>query len=188
MKNLKCVVVGDGSVGKTWLINSYIYKKSPVKYMPTVFDNYSSIIKYEGENYNMSIWDTAGQEEYDTLRSLSYPYADVFILCYAVNNSISFRNVKTKWLNELRKCEVPIVLVATKIDARIDAMQESDQVTFENGRDLRVEKSLNSFIECSAIERINIDEVFLEAVKASQPVVNKVRKGKGWTRFMCCGC
>lgn len=50
----------------------------------TVFDNFNAIEKYQDHNVNINLWDTAGQEEYEKLRPLSYPGTDVFIVCFVV--------------------------------------------------------------------------------------------------------
>ena len=51
---------------------------------------------------SLNLWDTAGQQDYDRLRPLSYPQTDCFIVCYAVTSSNSFENVRTKWIPEVQ--------------------------------------------------------------------------------------
>jgi small GTP-binding protein len=74
MHAIKCVVVGDGGVGKTSLLMSYTSNSFPVDYVPTIFDNYNAPIMIEEKVYNLGLWDTAGQEEYDKMRTVSYPH------------------------------------------------------------------------------------------------------------------
>ena len=96
MQTIKCVVVGDGAVGKTCLLISYTTNKFPSEYVPTVFDNYAVTVMIGGEPYTLGLFDTAGQEDYDRLRPLSYPQTDVFLVCFSVVNPASYENVKEK--------------------------------------------------------------------------------------------
>lgn len=64
--------------------------------MPTVFDNYAVTVMIGGEPYTLGLFDTAGQEDYDRLRPLSYPQTDVFLVCFSVVSPSSFENVKEK--------------------------------------------------------------------------------------------
>eukprot|EP00619_Florenciella_sp_RCC1007_P015168 CAMPEP_0205908866 /NCGR_PEP_ID=MMETSP1325-20131115/3493_1 /ASSEMBLY_ACC=CAM_ASM_000708 /TAXON_ID=236786 /ORGANISM="Florenciella sp., Strain RCC1007" /LENGTH=206 /DNA_ID=CAMNT_0053275109 /DNA_START=54 /DNA_END=673 /DNA_ORIENTATION=+ len=117
---MKVVVVGDGAVGKTCLLVSYTANQMPSDYMPTIFDTYSVNTCIDNKLVSLSLWDTAGQEDYDKLRPLSYPLTDCFILCFSTLNPKSLDNVKTKWLPELRRHapKTPVILCGTKTDAR----------------------------------------------------------------------
>ena len=68
------------------------------KYVPTVFENYISHTTHQptGKTVELALWDTAGQEEYDRLRPLSYPETDLLFVCFAIDCPNSLENVMDK--------------------------------------------------------------------------------------------
>ncbi|CAL4104631.1 unnamed protein product [Meganyctiphanes norvegica] len=169
---LKVTVVGDGTVGKTCLLISYTSGEFPQEYVPTVFDNYAGSHFVEGRSYNMTLWDTAGQEEYERLRPLSYPGTNVFIVCFALDNRASYENVSSKWLPELKHhCpKAPVVLVGTKKDVR-----NPNVLSPRDGKKLCKKQNLSKYLECSAKTAEGVQEVFTYAVMAAAGLVQQKR-------------
>ncbi|AOA62718.1 Small GTPase of the Rho/Rac subfamily of Ras-like proteins [Komagataella phaffii CBS 7435] len=116
----KIVILGDGACGKTSLLNVFTRGYFPQVYEPTVFENYIHDIFIDRKQLQLSLWDTAGQEEFDRLRSLSYTDTDTIMLCFSIDSYDSLENVENKWVGEiLEHCQgVKLVLVALKCDLR----------------------------------------------------------------------
>jgi len=68
----------------------------PEVYVPTVFENYVADVEVDGKHVELALWDTAGQEDYDRLRPLSYPDSHVILICFAVDSPDSLDNVQEK--------------------------------------------------------------------------------------------
>jgi len=164
---LKLTCVGDGAVGKTSFLVTYTTHVFPTEYVPTVFDNYADTVKVDGNVYNVSLWDTAGQEAYERLRLLSYPNTDVFLVCYSVDSRTSFNNILTQWIPEVRhQCPTaPIVLAGLKVDVR---GSEDDKKMVSRGEGVKRSKQIGAvkFVECSAKSGEKLDEVIVECVRA----------------------
>ena len=179
MQSIKCVVVGDGAIGKTCLLISYTTNSFPGEYIPTVFDNYSANVMVDGKTCSLGLWDTAGQEDYDRLRPLSYPQTDVFLVCYSITSEASFKNIQLKWLPELRNHApgVPYILVGTKLDLRQELNEKGIKtITNQQGQDLAdSDKAFHGFYECSALTQQGLKQVFDAAIRIAlyKPHMNK---------------
>ncbi|GFZ42357.1 GTP-binding protein RHO1 [Saitozyma sp. JCM 24511] len=147
--------------------------------------------------YTLGLFDTAGQEDYDRLRPLSYPQTDVFLVCFSVVSPASFENVKEKWVPEVRHhcpgasvvglgtCGVWLIVVGTQSDLRDDpthieklARQKQRPIATEMGDRLAREVGAVKYVECSALTQKGLKNVFDEAIVAAlePPVVKKKNK------------
>jgi Ras-related C3 botulinum toxin substrate 1 len=122
----------------------------------------------DGVPVSLGLWDTAGQEDYDRLRPLSYPQTDVFLICFSVVSPSSFENVTSKWCPEIKHhcADAPILLVGTKIDLREDkealqALAESGQspIKREQGQKLSNKIRAVKYLECSALTQRGLKQV-----------------------------
>ncbi|XP_062320035.1 ras homolog family member Ua [Osmerus eperlanus] len=208
-RKVKCVLVGDGAVGKTSLIVSYTTNGYPTEYVPTAFDNFSAVVAVDGKPVKLQLCDTAGQDEFDKLRPLCYNNADIFMLCFSVVSPASFQNVAEKWVPEIRRhCpRAPVVLVGTQSDLREDvkvlielARYREKPVDPVEARRCAEEMHALCYMECSSLTQKNLKEVFDAVIVASiqnsdsqhpqrhkQRTPDKMKKlSKSWWRKYCC--
>ncbi|BFU24479.1 Rho family GTPase [Entamoeba histolytica HM-1:IMSS-B] len=207
--SVKLVAVGDGAVGKTSMLICYTKNEFPEEYIPTVFDNYSTTVTLGDEVISLAIWDTAGQEEYESIRPLSYPSTDVFLLCYSVVQQSSLDNIAEKWLPEVKHhCPSSRTLVVgLKTDLR-DSVEEIKKLEAKNQKPIfpnDVQEFIkenniecDGFCECSAKTQKGLKEVMIQAVrvcvgnghtKTSTPTPDKdklKKKSKSSKERKCC--
>lgn len=182
----KCILVGDGACGKTCLLIVFSKDQFPEVYVPTVFENYVADIEVDGKQVELALWDTAGQEDYDRLRPLSYPDTDVILMCFSIDSPDSLENIPEKWTPEVKHfCpNVPIILVGNKKDTRNDPntqkeLKKSKQepVKSQEGQAMAEQIHAFAYLECSAKTKEGVREVFETATRAALQVKKK-KKGK----------
>jgi Rho family protein len=193
----KLVLLGDGASGKTSLLNVFTRGYFPTVYEPTVFENYVHDIFVDNVHIELSLWDTAGQEEFDRLRSLSYDDTDLIMLCYSVDSKDSLENVESKWVGEIAdNCpDVKLVLVALKCDLRENSEDEEEEgaegaaadgqgqaekkptINYDQG--LEVARKINAlrYLECSAMRNRGVNEAFTEAARVALSVKKERDEG-----------
>lgn len=182
----KLVIVGDGACGKTCLLIVFSKDQFPEVYVPTVFENYVADIEVDGRQVELALWDTAGQEDYDRLRPLSYPDTDVILMCFSIDSPDSLENIPEKWTPEVRHfCpNVPIILVGNKKDLRNDEntkreLLKMNQAPLKHDEGKRMAENISAvtYLECSAKTKDGVREVFEQATRAALQT-RKRKKGK----------
>ena len=184
----KCIFCGDGNVGKTSLRRRFIGKDFNVKYFQTLGADFTSkIIELEKDNQEyqikMVIWDIAGQESFESVRSRYYQGASGILLVFDLLNFESFENVKN-WVKEIQKNIrlPPLVLIGNKVDLIAEGAEQK-YVTEKEAKELAnfiSEKFYNKkyqvpFLQTSAKTGQNVEKAFL---LLSSAIVNEYWKQK----------
>ncbi|KAG5648073.1 hypothetical protein DXG03_007108 [Asterophora parasitica] len=129
----------------------------------------------DGKTISLGLWDTAGQEDYDRLRPLSYPQTDVFLICFSLVSPPSYENVRTKWFPEIshHAPSTSIVLVGTKLDLRedpatIEKLRDRRMAPIQYSQGVAMCKDIGAvkYLECSALTQKGLKTVFDEAIRA----------------------
>ncbi|KAF8306830.1 cell division cycle 42 [Clavulina sp. PMI_390] len=172
-ENLKCVLVGDRSVGKSSLLMSFVTNKClpASEEVPEVYDASTTTVSLGEVQYNLDIFDIDGNTQEHKKRALMYPYTDAFLICFSVISPQSFQHVEEDWAPEIaHHCPgTPWVLVGTKIDRRGDpdvlerlSAKGESVITTEQGKILAMKLRAFAYVECSAKTMTGLKEAFDE--------------------------
>ncbi|CAF2099647.1 unnamed protein product [Rotaria magnacalcarata] len=175
-KNRKLVIVGDGMCGKTCLLYSFVYNTFDSNHTPTIFDTYAASVQVEDKKITLTLFDTAGQEDFDRLRPLSYNDTNIVLICFNIDNQTSAKNVTEKWYPEIHHycATCPIILVGCKKDLRTDLVTITDStenckqmLSIEDGKRLAAQIHADVYMECSAKTGEGVQDLFFHAAHLS---------------------
>ena len=176
----KLLLLGDSTVGKTCFLIKYTDQSFQDIHMATIGLDYrvKTMKLKNNKEVKIQIWDTAGQDRFRSITKNYYKGSHGIILIYDITNRRTFENVQ-QWISQIREetsQNVVIYLIGNKID-----MKEERRVSTEEGKKLADELGL-PFMETSAKEGININEVFddiverVDKVFGNIPTTSKQRK------------
>jgi len=157
------VVLGDGGVGKTSIVLRFIRDQFSQTYEPTLEDNYKTkVLLDNGSTLDIDIADTAGQDDYISLRDRYMDIADAFLVVYSItdNRSLTTAESLLQQISTLRENKpFKFLLAGNKCD-----LAANRKVTQEDGKSL-ADKYHGRFLETSAFKRLNIDEAFKDLAR-----------------------
>ena len=159
--NLKILLVGDSTVGKTTLISKYCDNQFSPDHITTIGVEYKNkTIDLNGRKTNLQIWDTSGQERYQSITKNFYRNADGILFVFDVTNQDSFDHIKN-WLitSEENEKDFEKILVGNKID-----LTDKIVINKEKMEKYGEKKNMNSYLT-SAKDGTNVDVIFKEIAK-----------------------
>lgn len=186
---IKCVLVGDSGVGKSNVAARMSSRNFKEEYQPTLFDNYAATVFIEERPFHFSLFDTAGKEDYDRLRVISYMNCDVFLVCFAIDDPESLKSVETNWVPELRRYlpKTPFILVGTRADRRDDCaenkVETAAQVSYKQAMAVSNKVGSVCYVECSSLSGDGIQDLIKETVETVTKTLDCSNKHTG-----CCSC
>lgn len=163
---LKAVLLGDGGVGKSSLMQRFVNNTFDSNHYHTIGVEFlTREVVLDSVHYTLQIWDTAGQERFKSLRTPFYRGADCCLLVYAVDDEQSFLNLPM-WQKEFfyyadieEQKTFPFVVVGNKVDL------DDPKVDPEYVRRWCAQNDDMPHFETSAKTARNVDEVFQAAVR-----------------------
>ncbi|XP_078463985.1 ras-related protein Ral-A-like isoform X1 [Lampetra planeri] len=158
----KVIMVGSGGVGKSALTLQFMYDEFVEDYEPTKADSYRKKVVLDGEEVQIDILDTAGQEEYAAIRDNYFRSGEGFLCVFSICEHESFAatvEFREQILRVKEDDSVPFLLVGNKSD-----LEERRQVSSEEAR-ARAEQWRVSYVETSAKTRANVDKVFFDLLR-----------------------
>lgn len=159
---IKTIVLGDSGVGKTNLLNCYVFKKFDSRYKSTIGADFVSkeIVLDDGTNVALQLWDTAGQERFQSLGTAYFRGADACVLVFDVTNQESFEHLSS-WLEEFlsQSGQRPVVLLGNKCDKDLDPARRAVTATHAK-RWCQQQGGAVEFYETSAKDALNVDDAF----------------------------
>ena len=149
--NLKIVLIGDSNVGKTTLLYKYLNDENTEDITPTLgLENKVKTSLIKGIKTKIQLWDTVGQEKFNSLTQNIFQNTDGILIIFDLTNKESFTNIQ-KWISKSDK-NIKTIIVGNKSD-----LIDNRQVTKE---DIKLITQKYNYVEVSALNGTNVDKAF----------------------------
>ncbi|KAM4559599.1 ras-related protein ralB-B-like [Odontesthes bonariensis] len=158
----KVIMVGSGGVGKSALTLQFMYDEFVEDYEPTKADSYRKKVVLDGEDVQIDILDTAGQEDYAAIRDNYFRSGEGFLLVFSITEHESFTatsELREQILRVKEEEEIPMLVVGNKSD-----LEERRQVSADEVAAKATEWGVQ-YVETSAKTRANVDKVFFDLMR-----------------------
>ena len=158
---LKIILIGDISVGKTNLLTKYTEQSFSKNNLSTIGIEFKEkVINFQNKKIALQIWDTSGQERYNSIVESFYKNSNGILFVFDVTNKDSLENIK-RWLlnSEVVKSDAKKILVGNKID-----LADQRVINKEEMEKFGQLENMDSF-ETSAKTGENVDKIFEELTK-----------------------
>ena len=195
LENIKIGCFGDSAVGKTYLTRKFVNDITNIdSTLSTIGVEYyiTQRILSDGKKYNITIYDTAGQEKFKSLSLSSIRHCDGVILMYDITKRGTFNSI-SKWIKniyDVKKEDFPLILIGNKSD-----LKDQREVSEKEGMEA-AEKYKTVYFEISAIEGINVEKsidvllnkIISKIIRTKNKTIKlDARKNKVKTKHKCCG-
>ncbi|KAH0788774.1 small GTP-binding protein [Histomonas meleagridis] len=193
---VKLVLLGDSGVGKTSIVSKYVSGTFQENVNPTIGAAFvTKDVNIEGQQLELLIWDTAGQEVYRGLAPMYYRSALIAIIVFDVTKAESYDSV-SYWIKELNtnvEDEIVIIICGNKID-----LEDSRVIEFQTANSLATD-NFALYAETSASQGTGIDRMFQMAlnklIQNKGNIINKatktqsvdIKQSNGQGKKSCCG-
>ncbi|CAG5115814.1 unnamed protein product [Candidula unifasciata] len=174
----KVIMVGSGGVGKSALTLQFMYDEFVEDYEPTKADSYRKKVVLDGEEVQIDILDTAGQEDYAAIRDNYFRSGEGFLCVFSIKEQESFQatqDFREQILRVKNDENIPFLLVGNMVD-----LAEQRQVSVQEATKRAQEWKVN-YVETSAKTRVNVDKVFydlMREIRARKMEASKQSNGK----------
>ncbi|XP_066588498.1 ras-related protein Ral-a isoform X3 [Prorops nasuta] len=182
----KVIMVGSGGVGKSALTLQFMYDEFVQDYEPTKADSYRKKVVLDGEEVQIDILDTAGQEDYAAIRDNYFRSGEGFLCVFSITEDDSFQatqEFREQILRVKNDENIPFLLVGNKSD-----LQDKRKVTLAEAQ-ARSQQWGVPYVETSAKTKENVDKIFFDlmrAIAASKALENQAEGNERKKKTKCC--